>query len=166
MLGARDFSSALNKQFVEILTEILRCRPRCFDIILPTKMSSTGDYGSVPSTGKLKLKGVKDGKVDKKKKKSKPKPVDDMPIDEFQDRSVVLKKLEDEDLQMEKEERRKMGVVDGNEVRPGAGVEDGDLEERIKTEAERRYEEQRRKRVCYRVEPIGMMLKRSLTDSS
>ena len=112
-------------------------------------MAPSEDYGSIPSTGQLKLKGVKDAKVDKKKKKSKPKLlVDATEKNEFEDKSVMLKTLEDEDTQIRKENHRKMGVVDGREVGPGAGVEDEDLGQKLKTDAERRYDEQRRKRVC------------------
>jgi protein FAM32A len=115
-------------------------------------MAPSSDYTSTPSTGKLKLKGVKDSKVDKKKsKKKKPRPDDgdDAGNGEvgFKDNSVVLKSLEDEDDAMTKERRRDMGIVDGKEVAPGVGVEDEQFGERIKTEAEKRYDEQRRKRV-------------------
>ncbi len=97
--------------------------------------------------GKLKLKGVKDSKIDKrKKKKPSSKPKDETSGNGgdagFQDKSVMLKNLEDEDKQMAKEERKRL------DLDTGAGVEDGAEEPIIKTEAERRYEEQRRKRVC------------------
>ena len=108
---------------------------------------SSGDYTAIPSTGKLKLKGVKDSKIDKKKRKKKAAPAGDDGKQEFEDRSVMLKQLEDEDKQITKEDHRKMGVVDGKEVAPGAGAEDEETATRLKTEAERRYEEQRRKRV-------------------
>lgn len=115
-------------------------------------MAPSSDYTSTPSTGKLKLKGVKDSKVDKKKsKKKKPRPEDGDDVENgevgFKDNSVVLKSLEDEDNAMKKEKHRDMGIVDGKEVEPGAGVEDEEFGERIKTEAEKRYDEQRRKRV-------------------
>ncbi|KAK5241051.1 hypothetical protein LTR40_008546, partial [Exophiala xenobiotica] len=105
------------------------------------------DYASAGS-GKLKLKGVKDAKVDKKKKK-KPsgKPKEEAGDGEsFKDKSVMLKSLEDEDEQLAKEERRMIGVVDGKEVGPGAGIKDDEEREIVKTEAEKRHEEQRRKR--------------------
>jgi protein FAM32A len=115
-------------------------------------MAPSSDYTSTPSTGKLKLKGVKDSKVDKKKsKKKKPQPEDgdDAGNGEvgFKDNSVVLKSLEDEDDAMKREKHRDMGIVDGKNVEPGVGVEDEQLGEAIKTEAEKRYDEQRRKRV-------------------
>jgi hypothetical protein len=115
-------------------------------------MAPSSDYTSTPSTGKLKLKGVKDSKVDKKKpKKKKPRPEDSdgggNEEVEFKDNSVMLKSLEDEDAAMKKEERRKMGILDGMEVILGAGAQDEELGEMIKTEAEKRYDEQRRRRV-------------------
>lgn len=143
-----------------------------------------GDYASVGS-GKLKLKGVKDGKVDKKKKKSKSKSNLDpsasasasasapaLPGDDFQDRSVMLKNLHDEDEKVAAAEdgrrrRRKLEREGGEDDDDGDDGEDGedgkefvsrrdqdDREDReqetepVKTEAERRYEEQRRRRVC------------------
>lgn len=109
------------------------------------------EYSAVPSTGKLKLKGVKDSKIDKKKKKKKPKadegPADDNNDDNLTDKSVVLKQLEDEDTKIEKESRRQMGVVDGKVVEPGAGERVDDVRDHLKTESEKRYDEQRRKRV-------------------
>jgi protein FAM32A len=121
------------------------------------------DYASAGS-GKLKLKGVKDAKVDKKKKK-KPssKPKDEAGDandagDSFKDKSVMLKSLEDEDEQLAKEERRMIGMVDGKEVGPGAGMKDDEEREIVKTEAEKRHEEQRRKRVCYARLPTSYTL--------
>lgn len=104
----------------------------------------TDDYASTPSTGKLKLKGVKDSKVAKKRKH---KPVkEDRPVDDVEDSSIMLKKLEDEDREMEREEVTRLGQSNetGNE---DTGPADAGL--RVKTEAERRYEEQRRKRVRF-----------------
>ncbi|KIX05522.1 uncharacterized protein Z518_06394 [Rhinocladiella mackenziei CBS 650.93] len=123
-----------------------------------------GDYASIGS-GKLKLKGVKDSKVDKKKKKkSKPKETDDGPgsaasaaeEDTFKDKSVVLRKFEYEDVKIAKEERRKMGLVDGEVVGSGAGIEEDEEREVVKTEAEKRYEEQRRKRLEERLKREGV----------
>ena len=124
-----------------------------------------GDYASTGS-GKLKLKGEKDSKVDKKKKK-RSKPSDSATVDgastavgnndgAFHDQSVMLKKLEDEDAQLANEERQKGSLADGKEVGPGVGIE-SDARERevVKTEAEKRYEERRRKRVRSPVSPIG-----------
>jgi protein FAM32A len=101
------------------------------------------EYTSIPSTGKLKLKGVKDSKVSKKKKTRSAR--DEKPSDEVQDNSVMLKKLEDEDREIAREETGKQGktLEEGND-----GEQGEEPEMRVKTEAERRYEEQRRKRVC------------------
>jgi protein FAM32A len=116
-----------------------------------------GDYSSV-GAGKLKLKGVKDSKVEKKKKKKKAPTVatgdDDEGVDtsvaadeggdaEFRDRSVVLKRLEEEDREIAKQARRD-GKAQRNQDDDNDGEDDGQV---MKTEAERRYEEQRRKRV-------------------
>lgn len=109
------------------------------------------DYAFAGS-GKLKLKGVKDAKIDKKKKKKSSGKPNDGSTDRgednaFHDKSVILKKLEDEDAQLEKEDRRNLAVVDGEEVGPGAGIRDDEERQVVKTEAEKRHEEQRRKRV-------------------
>ena len=116
------------------------------------------DCISIPATGKLKLKGVKDSKVDKKKKRKKDKQSDgeNGSADNVEDNSVMLKTLEDEDQQIAKEDHRKMGVVDGREVGPGAGVEDEDLQQTLKTEAERRHDELRRKRLEDRLKKEGV----------
>ncbi|OCT48006.1 hypothetical protein CLCR_04368 [Cladophialophora carrionii] len=124
------------------------------------------EYSSVGS-GKLKLKGVKDSKVDKKKKKkapssSQPKEggeavVGEAIADGFNDRSVMLKKLEEEDEAMANEEGRSLQKQRGE--RP-ADSEAGRREEErggvMKTEAERRYEEQRRKRLEERLKREGV----------
>lgn len=52
---------------------------------------------------------------------------------------------------MTKEKHREVAMVDGKEVAPGSGVEDESLGERIKTDAEKRYDEQRRKRVSFNI---------------
>jgi FAM32A len=102
----------------------------------------TDDYTSTPSTGKLKLKGVKDSKVTKKKLHKSIK--DDRPVADVEDNSVVLKKLKEEDRDMEQKEGIKQGKSkeweDEDVVHDELGV-------RVKTDAERRYDEQRRKRV-------------------
>lgn len=116
-------------------------------------MAPSSDYTSTPSTGKLKLKGVKDSKIDKRKSKNKkPRPDEndrgnDEP--EFKDNSVVLKSLADEDAAMTKEKHRGMELVDGKDVASGDGAEDEERGERNKTEAEKRYDEHRRKRVGF-----------------
>ena len=119
-------------------------------------------YASIGGGGKLKMKGVKDGKIDKKKKKKQKKAVEDVPsgdgeyAGEFKDHSVVLKTLQDEDEQMAKEDHRRMGVLDGKEVEPGSGANSEDETVRMKTEAERRHEEQRRKRLEDRLKKEGV----------
>ncbi|KAK4947534.1 hypothetical protein LTR10_013479 [Elasticomyces elasticus] len=118
------------------------------------------DYASAGS-GKLKLKGVKDSKVDKKKKKkSSSKPKDETGAgdgnDSFQDRSVMLKNLEDEDAQLANEENSKRSVDDRKAVEPATGLADEDERDVVKTEAERKYEEQRRKRLEERLKREGV----------
>jgi protein FAM32A len=117
------------------------------------------EYSTVGS-GKLKLKGVKDSKIDKKKKKkeksssSKHKEGEESAAteatgDEFKDRSVMLKNLEEEDEAMANEEGRSLAKQRGEKrADSDAGQRQEELGEVVKTEAERRYEEQRRKRVC------------------
>lgn len=126
-----------------------------------------GDYASV-GTGKLKLKGVKDSKVDKKKKKKKSKPEsepsstvqrgggnhggsgNDDDDERFQDRSVMLKNLRAEDELIAKDASRGKLVDRGDpdNANQEAHDEQDEAREAVKTDAERRYEEQRRKRVC------------------
>jgi protein FAM32A len=115
-------------------------------------------YSAIPSTGKLKLKGVKDSKIDKKKKKKKsnPKIEGEDGAEEFQDKSVMLRKLEDEDAQITKGEHQATSLVDGKQVGPGAGIEDEEVSERIKTDAEKRFDEQRRKRLDERLKREGV----------
>ncbi|KAK5202719.1 hypothetical protein LTR96_011445 [Exophiala xenobiotica] len=117
-----------------------------------------GDYASAGSD-KLKLKGVKDSKVDKKKKKkSSSKAKDGVrnaggANDEFKDRSVMLKTLEEEDAAMAREEGKavqKRREDDNGEPR---GEEHGEI---VKTEEERRYEEQRRRRLEERLKREGV----------
>lgn len=121
-------------------------------------MSPSSDYTSAPSSGRLKLKGVKDSKVDKKRSKKKKHHTeenasgeDKQKASDLNDKSVALRSLEDEDAVMTKEKHREVAMVDGKEVAPGSGVEDESLGERIKTDAEKRYDEQRRKRVSFNI---------------
>jgi protein FAM32A len=114
-------------------------------------------YSAIPSTGRLKLKGVKDSKIDKKKKKkSKPRTDGEDGAEDFQDKPVMLKNLEDEDAQITKEDHREMSLVDGKRVSPSAGVEEEEVSERVKTEAEKRFDEQRRKRLDERLKREGV----------
>jgi protein FAM32A len=114
-------------------------------------MTPSSDYSITPSTGKLKLKGVKDSKVNKKKKKKKSKTENEGETreDDFQDRSAMLKMLEEEDRSMAREKSEASSAANRDE---GSAVSEkiGEVSnygESIKTEAERRYDEQRRKRV-------------------
>jgi protein FAM32A len=110
------------------------------------------DYTSTPSTGKLKLKGVKDSKIAKKGKKNKSSGKGDVKpsaAGEKEDNSMILSKLEDEDREIDEEGRQRGNpeelIRDGDgEVEGGEGE---DLGARHKTEAEKRYDEQRRRRV-------------------
>ncbi|KIW86979.1 uncharacterized protein Z519_12444 [Cladophialophora bantiana CBS 173.52] len=128
------------------------------------------DYISAGS-GKLKLKGVKDSKVDKKKKKkSSSKARDDEHSapgqtmdggadDQFKDRSVMLRNLEEEDQKIasdaEKElQRRKADSAGRADDR--AELEEEDEGVVVKTEAEKRYEEQRRRRLEERLKREGV----------
>ena len=107
------------------------------------------DYAAIPSTGKLKLKGglapSTDSKVSKKKKKHKTK-----------DATVATEKDDREDSKEATEEhgtnestlskalRDEDGVIANN---GGEQSEGREIWRRGKTEAERKWEEQRRKRV-------------------
>lgn len=103
----------------------------------------TDDYTLTPSTGKLKIKGVKDSRVSRKKKCKPPK--DDKSADIIEDNSVMLKKLADKDLELTMEGQEKQKTSPELETEQEGNEELGG---RVKTEAERRYDEQRRKRVC------------------
>lgn len=114
-------------------------------------------YSAIPSTGKLKLKGVKDAKIDKKKKKkTRAKTEGEDGVEEFQDKSIMLRQLEEEDAQITKENDRETSLDDDQRVGPVAGVKDGQLSQRIKTEAEKRFDEQRRKRLDERLKREGV----------
>lgn len=124
-------------------------------------------YTSVPSTGKLKLKGVSDGRIDKKKKKKKSKPETDSAGVEnttatkdavtFTDNSVVLKSLEDEDAQIQTQKRKD----DSAKPSSNGQVEDEEtsveeMNKHLKTASELRFEEQRRKRLEERLKREGV----------
>jgi protein FAM32A len=100
-------------------------------------MPPPGDeYSAVGGGGKLKLKGgVKDGRVDKKKKKKKEKEKDH--------ESTANDALKKDEPVAEAEHRG------GDEGEVKEGEDDGPAQEVPKTEAERNYEEQKRKRVCF-----------------
>ena len=103
---------------------------------------SSADYTATPSLGKLKLKGVKVSKITKKKNKPTK---DEKPGEEDEDNSIMLRKLVDEDREMESEETRMKQARANSPAKDGDA--DGYLEARTKTTAERKYDEQRRKRV-------------------
>lgn len=118
-------------------------------------MSDT--YSAIPSTGKLKLKGVKDAKIDKKKKKkNRAKTEGEDGGEEFQDKSIMLRKLEEEDAQITREEDRETNLDDDRRVGPVADIKDGQPNQRVKTEAEKRFDEQRRKRLDERLKREGV----------
>ncbi|KAK5101861.1 hypothetical protein LTS08_004320 [Lithohypha guttulata] len=129
------------------------------------------EYSSTPSTGKLKLKGISDGRIDKKKKKKlKPKADTDTTTitttiadsakaadkEPFVDRSIVLKHLADEDTSITKDSHPETSLNDGQKLETGAGEKDEDVKRHLQTEAERRFEEQRRKRLEERLKREGV----------
>ncbi|KAJ9603039.1 hypothetical protein H2200_012334 [Cladophialophora chaetospira] len=125
-------------------------------------MAPSDAYASAGS-GKLKLKGVKDSKVDKKKKKksslSKQKEDEEGAAQgEFKDRSVMLKKLEEEDAALAGEEGRSLQKRESGTRAEGDERQDEEESggEVFKTEAEKRYEEQRRKRLEERLKREGV----------
>lgn len=91
-------------------------------------MAPGDEYSAVGGGGKLKLKGVKDGRVEKKKKKKKEKE-GEVAAQAEREASAGAAAAHDHELREEEDEAG---------YRPVG-----------KTEAERKYEEARRKRVCY-----------------
>lgn len=122
------------------------------------------DYTAIRSTGKLKLKGVKDSNISKEKKSKKPAtstPTNNATsttTDAFPDKSIMLRTLDDEDRQITKDSHRHTAIIDNKQLSPGAGVEtkDPELSSRMKTESERRHDEQRRKRLEDRLKKEGV----------
>ena len=119
------------------------------------------EYRSIPSTGKLKLKGVSDGRVDKKKKKKKrakteedPQAKDDANAKFEQDNSVVLKSLEDEDREIVKSMEQDGAKVHNDSDNKAETRED--VKQHLQTEAEKRFDEQRRKRLEERLKREGV----------
>ncbi|KAL2220756.1 hypothetical protein M432DRAFT_238768 [Thermoascus aurantiacus ATCC 26904] len=97
-------------------------------------MAPADEYTAAAGAGKLKLKGVKDGRVEKKKKKKK-------------------EKKEGEDATADAEREASAGAE--------ARGEEEDVDEKGyrlvgKTEAEKRYEEERRKRLDQRLKREGV----------
>ena len=118
------------------------------------------EYTSTPSTGKLKLKGVKDSNISKKKKK-KAKPTtsaidNDTSNTNAPDNSVVLSALAEEDTQITKSQdlNTSHNPTQNSKERPLA-TEDED-KPRLKTPAEERHEQQRRKRLEDRLKKEGV----------
>lgn len=97
-------------------------------------MAPGGEYSAVTGGGKLKLKGskVKDGRIEKKTKEKK-----------LREKSESLAAAADDAVRHHE---------DPGEVGEGQGGDEARRSEGetviYKTEAERRYEEQRKKRVC------------------
>lgn len=110
-------------------------------------MAPADDYSTPTSGSKLKLKGVKDSKVDKKKKINKKKHKRRQ-TEDGSSASAKMEALEGTDNAGADEgdggEESGKVEVDGGEE----GEEGGATIIRGKTEAERRHEEMRRKRVC------------------
>ncbi|KAH0827653.1 hypothetical protein FOPE_00111 [Fonsecaea pedrosoi] len=151
-----------------LFTVIFPLEEYLFDVT-PSMLPS--DYTAAGS-GKLKLKGVKDSKVDKKKKKKSSSKAsgNETPArdrtrgeqeldDEFKDRSVMLRNLEDEDQKMAAEEAKSLQKRRADSTGGGHGDAEPIEEEGggiVKTEAERRYEEQRRRRLEERLKREGV----------
>lgn len=120
--------------------------PTIFQVGLLSDDMGSDDYTAAPIGGSLKLKGVKDAGISKhKKKRNRPKPENEFGSETKADGKSTGQ-----------------GNVTGVERSPQERVEEAsggeekvDLEEDTpgqgKTEAERRHEQARRKRVCGRV---------------
>jgi protein FAM32A len=93
------------------------------------------DYSATPG-GSLKLKGVKDSKVHKKQKRKRPKNGES-------DEATAHEEAEEQSLEnalaSEEDKEIKDPLLKDGQPSKGSG----------KTEAEKRYEERRQKRVCY-----------------
>lgn len=99
------------------------------------------EYSAISGGGKLKLKGskVKDGRIDKTKKKKK-KADSEGPTAETRAKSTEAEPEKQEALE------RQLETVDN---KLDAELSDsGEKRVVFKTEAERKHEEQRKKRVC------------------
>ncbi|PWW78622.1 DUF1754-domain-containing protein, partial [Tuber magnatum] len=99
------------------------------------------DY--ISTGGSLKLKGVKDGGIKKKKKKKKSSTPD--PTSELKSRDASAKATSADGLE-EREKEEEGGEEEEEEEGPYAG----------KTEAERRFEERKRKRLDERLKKEGI----------
>lgn len=95
----------------------------------------SSDYANAVGGG-LKLKGAKDAGVDKKKKKKKPK------LETTEPKETPEKDAEQSAVQKALAEEEK------DDTSALTNQQELDLKEYGKTEAQRRHEERRRKRVC------------------
>ncbi|KAF2452959.1 hypothetical protein BDY21DRAFT_367370 [Lineolata rhizophorae] len=117
----------------------------------------SSDYGGVVG-GALKLKGS--AGVDKKRKKKKPKPTDDDPARAASDSEQKLAK----DLQSALADEDALDSTEKKDKRRGSEDVDDDLRKEVgehvarhgKTEAERRHDERRRKRLEERLKREGV----------
>lgn len=104
------------------------------------------EYSAVVGPGKLKLKGVQDGRIEKKKKKKKKKEGEEAGDgEEARQRSATRS----EEPEREQQQQREKSAGAGSNDESGSARETS--QEPVayyKTEAERRYEEARRQRVC------------------
>ncbi|KAK5114086.1 hypothetical protein LTR62_002655 [Meristemomyces frigidus] len=104
----------------------------------------SSDYGNAVGGG-LKLKGAKDAGVKKKKKSKTPKPSDattSMAIVKKPEAGDAQNGLADEDVDVAEEGAEK--------------ARDADVKQYGKTEAQRRFDEQRRKRLDERLQREGI----------
>ena len=103
----------------------------------------SSDYKNAIGGG-LKLKGAKDGGVDKKKKRKKPKP-------EESESKAIAKSERKDDVEGEQDNSALQKALAEEEERDDVSVakkNEDEVKEYGKTEAQRRHEERRRKRVC------------------
>ena len=115
----------------------------------------SSDYKNAIGGG-LKLKGVKDAGVDKKKKKKKPKPDadDSKALAKSEEKEDAINNGEDADedknaVQKALADEEKVNDVSASKWR------DDEMKEYGKTEAQRRHEERRRKRVSTKFTLVG-----------
>lgn len=101
------------------------------------------EYSAISGAGKLKLKGskVKDGRIDKTKKKKKKKAESEGAITDTRARSTEAEPERVESLE------RHSDPVDSKKLDDELS-DSGEKRVVFKTEAERKHEEQRKKRVC------------------
>ena len=115
----------------------------------------SSDYTNAVGGG-LKLKGPKDAGVDKKKKKKKPKP-------DASDYKAVVPREKDE---VEESAAQKALAEEEQEDMEATKAQAAEAKEFGKTEAQRRHEERRRKRVCSQAMSYSETGPRMLTTTS